>query len=282
TKWRARCLSDEGTFQCRNSPCGYRRPPGYRREIHHAATGLLHFGHHRLRNIGVGVDVLHVVVVVQGFHQAHDFPADLDIDVAGRLGHLADLGHTRRQVVLLQRFADLVERSRVTDDVKGVPRPSEIFGAGVEDDAHQGVFVDGTRIDAERTLALEEEADVAGAAHLAAVALEDLAHFAVGAVAVVGEHVDQDGHAAGTIAFVGDLFKRYAFGLAGAALDGPFDVVLGHADFAGLVNGIAKLEVGFGVAAAVPRGDDDRPAQLAEELAALGVDGAFLVLDGCP
>src|SRR5438874_2374226 len=83
-----------------------------------------------------------------------------------------DLGGTRRQVVLLQRFADLVERSRVTDDVKGVPRPSEIFGAGVEDDAHQGVFVDGTRIDAERTLALEEEADVAGAAHLAAVALE--------------------------------------------------------------------------------------------------------------
>ena len=114
------------------------------------------------------------------------------------------------------------------------------------------------------------------------MALEDLAHFAVGAVAVVGEHVDQDGHAAGTIAFVGDLFKRYAFGLAGAALDGPFDVVLGHADFAGLVNGIAKLEVGFRVAAAVPRGDDDRPAELAEELAALGVDGAFLVLDGCP
>ena len=36
------------------------------------------------------------------------------------------------------------------------------------------------------------------------------------------------------------------------------------------------------IAAAVARGDDDRPAELAPQLAALGVDGPFLVLDRCP
>src|SRR5581483_9732520 len=45
---------------------------------------------------------------------------------------------------------------------------------------------------------------------------------------------------------------------------------------------VAQLQVRFGVATSVPRCDDDGPAQLAEELAALGVNGAFLMLDRCP
>ena len=52
-------------------------------------------------------------------------------------------------------------------------------------------------VDAEDALALEQVGDVAGTAHLAAAALEDLADLAGGAVAVVGQHVDQDGDAAG-------------------------------------------------------------------------------------
>src|SRR5207249_7873545 len=81
---------------------------------------------------------------------------------------------------------------------------------------------------------------------------------------------------------VGEFFDGLAAQFAGAALDGPLDVVLGHADGAGLVDGVAELEVHFRVAAAVPGRDDDRPAQLAELLAPLGVNGPFLVLDRCP
>ena len=40
---------------------------------------LAHFGHHLLREVGVAVDVLHVVVVVEGFHEVHDFLAGLGI-----------------------------------------------------------------------------------------------------------------------------------------------------------------------------------------------------------
>src|SRR5207245_1053038 len=55
-----------------------------------------------------------------------------------------------------------------------------------------------------------------------------------------------------------------------------------HGDFAGLVDGVTELEVHGRVAAAVFGGDDNGPAELAPQLAALGVDGALLVLDRRP
>src|SRR5262249_29663888 len=88
--------------------------------------------------------------------------------------------------------------------------------------------------------------------------------------------------AAGTVTLVGQLFEDEPFGFAGAAFDGPLDVVFRHADLAGLVDGVTKFEVRLRVAAAVTGGDDDGAAQLAEHLAALGVDGAFLMLNRCP
>ena len=127
----------------------------------------------------------------------------------------------------------------------------------------------------EQALALEHPGDAAGAAHLAAGELEDLADLAGGAVAVVGQHFAEHGHAAGAVAFVGDLLEGAAFELAGAALDGPLDVVLGHADGLGVVDGVAEPQVRVGVAAAVLGGDDDRLGQLAPQLAALGVDQAL-------
>src|SRR5262249_23522400 len=83
-------------------------------------------------------------------------------------------------------------------------------------------------------------------------------------------------------ALVGDLLDGLAAQFAGAALDGPLDVVLGHADLARLADGVAQLEVHGRVAAAGAGGDDDRPAELAPQLAPLGVDGPLLVLDRGP
>ena len=59
----------------------------------------------------------------------------------------------------------------------------------------------------DHALALEEKGDVAGRAHLAAAALEDLADLADGAIAVVGEDFDEDGDAAGAVALVGQLLE---------------------------------------------------------------------------
>src|SRR5262249_9177455 len=153
-----------------------------------------------------------------------------------------------------------------------------VLGAGVQDDARQRVLIDAGRVHADEALALEAVRHAAGAAHLAAHALEDLADLAGGAVAVVGQHVHHDGHAVRPVALVGDLLDDVAGQLARAALDRPLDVVLRHADRPRLVDRVAQLQVHFGIAAAVARGDDDRPAELAEQLAPLGVDGPLLVL----
>ena len=56
-----------------------------------------------------------------------------------------------------------------------------------------------------------------------------MADFADCAIAVVGEGVHDDGHAAGAVALEGDFFVANAFQFAGTTLDGPLDVVLRHA-----------------------------------------------------
>jgi hypothetical protein len=99
------------------------------------------------------------------------------------------------------------------------------------------------------------------------------------AIAVVGQHVDQHGDAAGRVALVGDLLVRLARQLAGALLDGPLDVVLRHVDFLGRLHGCLQPHVALRIAAAVLGGDGDLAEDLGEELAALHVRLALLALD---
>src|SRR5690606_17402811 len=99
---------------------------------------------------------------------------------------------------------------------------------------------------------------------------------------VVGHAVDQDGSAAGTIAFITDLFEVVAIGSARAALNGALDVVLGHVGRGGLVPGQAQTRVGVRVGAAGACRNGDFTDDLGPELAALGVLTPFAVLDVCP
>src|SRR5207249_5956636 len=62
-------------------------------------------------------------------------------------------------------------------------------------------------------------------------------------------------------------------------LDRPLDDVLGTAIGPGLVNGVAELQVHVGVAAAMARGHENRPAELGEQPAALRVDNPLPVRD---
>src|SRR5690606_10458559 len=99
---------------------------------------------------------------------------------------------------------------------------------------------------------------------------------------VVGHAVDQDGSAAGTIAFITDLFEVVAIGSARAALNGALDVVLGHVGRGGLVPCQAQTRVGVRVGAAGACRNGDFTDDLGPELAALGVLTPFAVLDVCP
>ena len=93
----------------------------------------------------------------------------------------------------------------------------------------------------------------------------------------------EDSHAAGAVTLVKHLFQVAAFELAGAVLDRPGDVLLGHADRLGGVDGGAEAEVHVRIAAAAHlRGDDDPLGEPAPELAALGVDQGLFVFDASP
>src|SRR5271170_4010409 len=98
---------------------------------------------------------------------------------------------------------------------------------------------------------------------------EDASEFGGGAGAVVGEGVDQDGDAAGGVAFVDRGFVVFAAEFAGAFHDRFFDRVLGHVGGFGFVDDVAKGEVVAGVAA-IFGGDNDLAGDLAPDLTALG------------
>ena len=157
-----------------------------------------------------------------------------------------------------------------------------VVGAGLEGKFHQLVLLDGRGGDEEQALVVEHPGDAADAAQFAVGNLEDFADFTGGAVAVVGQDFAEDGDAAGAVALVDDLVERGLAAFAGAAFDGPLDVLLGHADGLGVVDGVAEAEVLVGVAAAVFGRHDDGLRQLAPQLAAFGVDERFLVFDTRP
>ena len=111
---------------------------------------------------------------------------------------------------------------------------------------------------------------------------EHRADLGRGPVAVVGLGLDEDRHAAGAVALVDDLLELLGLAAAGRLVDRPLDVVGGHVDRAGLLDGEPKPVVRIGVAAALPGRDADLARDLREQGAALGVGDALRALDRGP
>ena len=101
-------------------------------------------------------------------------------------------------------------------------------------------------------------------------------HVACGTVAVVGGSGNQNGNACGTVSLVGNLFV----GLAGGAqclLDATLDVIVGNVIGFCLLNQVAELGVGGGVAAACLYCYGDLLTDLGKDLASCRV-GLFLLM----
>ena len=132
-------------------------------------------------------------------------------------------------------------------------------------------------------LAVEQVRHRARVGQRAAVAGHRGADLHGGAVAVVGEALDEHRDAVRAVALVHDRLVVGAAGLgAGAALDRAVDVVVGDRGLLGLLDGVVERRVAGRVAAAHPGRDLDVLDQLGEHLAALGVDDGLLVLGGRP
>ncbi len=85
----------------------------------------------------------------------------------------------------------------------------------------------------------------------------------------------------GTVAFEGKFFVVGAGQFAGAALDGPLDIVGGHVLSLGGGNGGAQARIGIRIAA-IFCGNADFLDKARKNLAALGVKRALLVLNCGP
>ena len=132
-------------------------------------------------------------------------------------------------------------------------------------------------------LALEHPGHRAGRSERAAVLAEGEAHVGGRAIAVVGQRLDDQRRAARAVALVGDRVVGLAVGVgAGAARDRALDVVLRHRDGPRALDRVGEVDVGVGIGPALLGGHDDGARELREELAALGVGGALLVLDRRP
>ena len=171
---------------------------------------------------------------------------------------------------------------RVADDGEVFAGGLDVVGAGFQGNLYELVFIHCRGWHQEQTLGFEHPGHAAGGAELAAGLLENLAHFRGRAVAVIGQNIAHHRHAADAVTLVANLFQVPAGQLTRAFLDGPGDVVLGHADFFGVVDGVAQPQVGAGVATAHFGRDDDRLGTLAPDFAATVVDEGFFVFDTRP
>src|SRR5256885_5149224 len=135
-----------------------------------------------------------------------------------------------------------------------------------------------------RSLALPREhpGHAAGGTEVAPGPAEEIPDFTAGPVAVVGQRVDHDRHAMGSIALEAKLLQRGAAQLAGTTFNGACDVVLRHVDVAGLLHRQAETIVAIRAPPALAGGDGDLSGHLGELLALLGIGEGLLVLDRRP
>ena len=108
-----------------------------------------------------------------------------------------------------------------------------------------------------------------------------MAQVGSGTVAVVGQGLHHDSHAAGAVTLVGDCL---VLGLVAALslLDDALDVVVGHAHTLCLGDQVCQLAVGSGVRAAHTHGNADFTADLGKDLCACAVGLFLLALDVVP
>ena len=156
---------------------------------------------------------------------------------------------------------------------------SHVLDAGVDRD-HQVVLGRAVGVDHHDPLLLELPGHRPGFAEVPAGPGEDVADLRAGAVAVVGQCLHEDRHAARPVALVDDRLDRGGVGVRARPLcDRALDVLLRHPRVLRLLNRVCERRVAGWITAAVAPGDLDRAGELRELGATAGVGDGLLVLD---
>ena len=197
----------------------------------------------------------------------------------------ADVGAGKGVALGFKRGDDIVEGVGIGGDLKHGTVGGEVGCARLERVHHDGVLivVAVLVVDDDDALAVERPAHAALRAHALAELVEVVADLGRGALAVIGQRLDDDGDAAGAVALVGDGLVVVRVAGAERLVDGALDVVVGHIVRLGLGDDGGEAGVIRRVAAAaLLDGDDDLLGDLGERRAALGVRRALGLLDIVP
>ena len=159
---------------------------------------------HRFRYVEVRVYGLDVVVVVERLDQP-DQGSGLGLrrDLDDRVRLHRQVGGADLDPGLLERGADGGQRRGLGRHLEQVAVLADVVGAGV-DRRDQVVLVVALAIDDDDALLLELPGDRARLAEAPAGLVECVADLGAGAIAVVGERIDQDRGAAGAVALIDD------------------------------------------------------------------------------
>src|SRR5579884_3340093 len=238
-----------------------------------------HPRHYLVGDLEIGIDVLHIVVVLERLEQFEQGGCGLFPDRRGGLRAPYEAGRLRRAEAALEGVAHRVQiLGRAGDDILfGVA--FEVVGAGF-DRRLEHVLTAGRRrrID-DLADAVEQEADAVGFAESAARLGEGGADLARRAIAVVGQGLDDDRNAARPVALIPYLLISRLAVAAGAAMDRPLDRLLGHVGLAGGQHCGAQPRVRGRVGQTRTGGGRQLPDQLGEDLGALFVLRALPVHD---
>ena len=232
-------------------------------------------------------DVLHVVVVL---HEVDHLGHVLDVVLIGELdvvlGDHLDGGAGKDIALALQGGGDGVEVIRGGGDLEHIAVGGEVLRAAVQGVHHDGLLVQVALlvVDDDDALLVEAPADAAGGAQVPTVLVEEVADLGGGAVAVVGEGLHDDGHAAGTIALVDHLLEVLSAAGPQGLVDGALDVVIGHIGGLGLGDngGQAGVVGGIAAAAALLHRHNDLLGDFGEGRGALGVRRTLGLLNIMP
>src|SRR5581483_9746859 len=247
--------------------------------------GSAELGHHGLGDVEVRVDVLDVVEILERLDEREHLARLTALDRHGRLRHHRELGGEHRDPRLRDAVPHRREGGGLGRDLPRALGVPEIVGAGLERQLEQPLLVRRRLLlDLDEPLAREHPRYAPALAQAAAVAGERVADLLRGAVAVVGQALDEQRHPARPVPLVGDLLVLgAALELTRSALDRALDVLNRNREAPGLLDRGGERHVGLGVAAPALAGRHlHGPKQLGELVAALGVEGALLSLDRRP
>ena len=230
-------------------------------------------------DVRVRVDLLHVVEVVEHVHQLQELfrvlarDCDLVLRDPGQLcGGELDSGFLQ-PVLHGHEVGDL----RSDDELFAVT--GHVLCPGLDRGLEDLVLAVLARDDDELPLPVELPGHGAVGAQAAPVLRQGVPDVGHGAVRVVGQTLDEEGHPARAVAFVRRFDVVDALELAGALLDRPLDVLLRHRVLLRRIHGESQAGVEFDATPALLRGHGDLADQLGKERSALGVIDALLALD---